>query len=190
MRDIAALGRAKREAVEDPEGFLADLKAGAVGTEGDRLFPGVGPGTGPELDDEDDSSDDDDDQEDEDMEEHQEGEAPKPADGSGDAPRPKRPREKKEKRAWQTLPKPQTVVRCPPINWSQYGVVGESLDRLHAEQLRAPVPGQPLTLGPSGTYEFTGGGSADLPQQRLVGIAAPYTPGRDRIEKKPKGTRR
>ncbi|KAL2262855.1 hypothetical protein VTK26DRAFT_9242 [Humicola hyalothermophila] len=53
---------------------------------------------------------------------------------------------------WRTLPKPQTVVRCPPINWAQYGVVGESLDKLHAEQLAAPTPGTPAVLGPGGTY--------------------------------------
>ncbi|KAG7292223.1 hypothetical protein NEMBOFW57_002258 [Staphylotrichum longicolle] len=56
----------------------------------------------------------------------------------------------------RNLPKPQTVVRCPPINWAQYGVVGDSLDKLHAEQLAAH-PGAPAVLGPGGTYEFKAG---------------------------------
>lgn len=95
--------------------------------------------------------------------------------------------------AWRTLPKPQNVVRCPPINWSQYGVVGESLDKLHAEQQRAPTQGAPATLkpGPGGlTYEFKGEGSSSGEQNRLVGVAAPYAPGKDKLEKKTKGGKR
>ncbi len=92
--------------------------------------------------------------------------------------------------AWRKLPKPQTVVRCPPINWAQYGVVGESLDKLHAEQVAAPTPGVPATLGP-GAYEFKAGDhGAGEPSARLVGIAAPYTPGKDRIEKKSRSGKR
>ncbi|KAL2134758.1 hypothetical protein VTI74DRAFT_10914 [Chaetomium olivicolor] len=109
---------------------------------------------------------------------------------------------------WQSLPKPQTIVRCPPINWSQYGVVGSSLDKLHAEQLAAPTPGQPVVLGPGGTYEFragsgepgssspfavagaggspTVGAGGEQQPQRLVGVAAPYNPLRDKLEKKGK----
>ncbi|KAK4192704.1 hypothetical protein QBC35DRAFT_483095 [Podospora australis] len=102
---------------------------------------------------------------------------------------------KTKKPAWRKLPKPQTVVRCPPINWSQYAVVGESLDKLHAEQVAAPTPGAPLVLGPGGTYDFKLGqqdaaGSSER-SQKLVGIAAPYVPGRDKIDsKKSKGGRR
>jgi len=57
------------------------------------------------------------------------------------------------------LPTPQSVVRCPPINWAQYGVVGDSLEKLHAEQMAAPTPGVPLPLGPGGSYEFISGTS-------------------------------
>ncbi|KAI3556304.1 hypothetical protein CABS01_04440 [Colletotrichum abscissum] len=89
---------------------------------------------------------------------------------------------------WESLPKPQNVVRCPPINWSQYAVVGESLDKIHADQLARPSQGAPATLGPSGTYEFKGepGGN----QRPFIGVAAPYTPGKDRIEKKARGSKR
>ncbi|KAK3949766.1 hypothetical protein QBC32DRAFT_348340 [Pseudoneurospora amorphoporcata] len=152
-------------------------------------------------------------------------------------------------KTWRTLPKPQTVVRCPPINWAQYAVVGESLDKLHREQLAAPTLGVPAVVSPGGMYEFrgtatttpgggnigsgsgsgyavgdntTGTGTADrtttpptvtgtegytnitgqqqIPgdtqgqgqgphiarhqqPQRLIGIAAPYTPGRDKIDR-------
>ncbi|KAK3396488.1 hypothetical protein B0T20DRAFT_417936 [Sordaria brevicollis] len=192
--------------------------------------------------------------------------------------RRKQPRSKNNRRinkqqqqqqpAWRTLPKPQTVVRCPPINWAQYAVVGESLDKLHREQLTAPTLGQPAVFGGGGSspsagsaanygaggagrvYEFRGTGSTgpgiattgtatagaaggaagvgsgditdrrtssatpptmgmtteggyvnpisdnqgqqgqgQIPRlqqqqsQRLVGIAAPYTPGRDQIDR-------
>ncbi|KAK3372512.1 hypothetical protein B0H63DRAFT_485074 [Podospora didyma] len=94
--------------------------------------------------------------------------------------------------AWRKLPKPQTVVRCPPVNWAQYGIVGESLDKLHAEQVAAPTLGAPAVLGPGATYQFKGGDAAAAGARggRLVGIAAPYTPGRDKIDKKAKGGRR
>lgn len=41
------------------------------------------------------------------------------------------------------IPTPQNVVRMPPINWAKYQIVGESLDKMHAEQLRRPSPGEP-----------------------------------------------
>lgn len=101
-------------------------------------------------------------------------------------------REEREKAPWSKLPKPQTVVRCPPINWAQYGVVGESLDKLHAEQIAAPTLGAPVVLGPGGTYEFKAGDAqiSSEPGRRIPGIAAPYAPGKDKIEKKAKGSRR
>jgi hypothetical protein len=73
-------------------------------------------------------------------------------------------------------------VRCPPINWSKYAVVGDSLSKLHAEQLANPPQGSPAVLGANGTYEF----KADAKPDRYVGIAAPYAPGEDKLEKKPK----
>ncbi|KAJ4417763.1 hypothetical protein N0V85_001697 [Neurospora sp. IMI 360204] len=63
-------------------------------------------------------------------------------------------------KTWRTLPKPQTVVRCPPINWAQYAVVGESLDKLHREQITAPTLGVPAVLSPGGVYEFRGTATA------------------------------
>lgn len=87
---------------------------------------------------------------------------------------------------WSQLPARQDVVRCPPINWSQYAVVGESLDKLHAEQRATPNLGVPATMGPGGTYEFKGEGE----RRELVGVAAPYTPGRDKVDKKNKGPKK
>ena len=36
------------------------------------------------------------------------------------------------------IPSPQEVVRCPPIEWAQYHVVGDVLDRMHAERQKKP----------------------------------------------------
>ena len=40
------------------------------------------------------------------------------------------------------IPGSQNVVRMPPINWAQYHIVGESLNKLHEEQRRRPVGGE------------------------------------------------
>lgn len=86
-------------------------------------------------------------------------------------------------REWASLPKKQDVVRCPPINWSQYAVVGESLDKLHNEQVTHPTQGAPFAVGAGGAYEFKGDGK----QERYDGVAAPYAPGKDKIDRKTKG---
>ncbi|KAK1246857.1 hypothetical protein MKX08_000659 [Trichoderma sp. CBMAI-0020] len=88
-------------------------------------------------------------------------------------------------RAWaaQPIPKAQDVVRCPPINWSQYAVVGESLDKLHAEQVAKPTQGTPATVGAGGVYQFKGG---DGKQEEYPGVAAPYAPLKDKIERRTK----
>ena len=37
-----------------------------------------------------------------------------------------------------SIPTPQNIVRCPPINWAKYHIAGEPLDRMHEEQRRRP----------------------------------------------------
>lgn len=100
-------------------------------------------------------------------------------DGNGDV------RMEEEVGGWGRLPTPQNVVRCPPINWNQYAVVGESLDRLHKDQVARPSEGMPQRVGPDGQLFFGGEG---VRRQGDIGVAAPYTPGKDRIEKM--GTRK
>jgi hypothetical protein len=87
---------------------------------------------------------------------------------------------------WEKIPKPQNIVRCPPINWAKYAVVGDSLDKLHKDQQERPTEGTPAKLQPDGSLVFGNGG-----QRRTadVGVAAPYQPGRDKIEKKKGGKR-
>jgi hypothetical protein len=72
---------------------------------------------------------------------------------------------------FETIPQPQNVVRCPPINWAKYHVVGAPLDRMHEEQRRNPTPGDPKR---DETYPAQRG-----PDHML---AAPYRPFVDVLE--------
>ena len=166
---------------------MADLGAGMVRGGGDPVMGMTMGDTSSSS-----SEDDEDDEDDQDRDENMDGAADGSVNGDGNGAPAKRKPNRKPKAStapWAKLPKPQSVVRCPPINWAQYGVVGESLDKLHAEQVAAPTLGMPATLGPGGTFEFKAGDSRE-PARRLVGIAAPYEPGKDKIEKKTKGPRR
>ncbi|EOD47642.1 hypothetical protein UCRNP2_5604 [Neofusicoccum parvum UCRNP2] len=114
-KDIQSLERIKNAAVAQPEAFVEELKSG-------RLKPKrakndlLGPTLNGSLDDAVNESDDSDD------------EARSPRSGP---PPPK----------FGPVPEPQNIFRCPPINWAKYHVVGESLDKLHAEQQKRPSSG-------------------------------------------------
>ncbi|KAH0538868.1 hypothetical protein FGG08_004585 [Glutinoglossum americanum] len=69
------------------------------------------------------------------------------------------------------IPTPQNVVRCPPINWAKYHIVGESLDKLHEEQRRRPTQGEPQRDG----------GGRGVPRAPVAVVAAPYRPFIDRV---------
>lgn len=74
--------------------------------------------------------------------------------------------------AYPMIPSRQNVIRCPPINWAKYEIIGAPLDRLHEAQRRRPSPGEPVREG-------------DLSQVPVPGehsIHAPYDPFRDRLE--------
>ncbi|RYP39698.1 hypothetical protein DL767_002079 [Monosporascus sp. MG133] len=207
--DMVALDRAKNAALADPAAFLRDLAGGRVGVGGDSLFgPGAAGGGGGDSESE---SDLDSESEDADADADADvdvemgdtaglqakavtgAEAPPPPQPSSSTRR-KEPRVKKRsspepeggKRRppppWSALPGKQNVVRCPPINWAQYAVVGESLDRLHSEQQRRPAQGAPAVVGPDGRFEFAAEGAGNTGEPYL-GVAAPYSPLRDRVDR-------
>ncbi|KAF1975787.1 hypothetical protein BU23DRAFT_67589 [Bimuria novae-zelandiae CBS 107.79] len=66
------------------------------------------------------------------------------------------------------IPQPQNVVRCPPVNWAKYHIVGEPLDKLHEEQKRYPGSSEPPR-----TQQGT-----KAPSHR---VAAPYSPFTDGV---------
>ncbi len=84
------------------------------------------------------------------------------------------------KEKWEPFPATQNVVRCPPINWNQYAIVGESLDKLHKDQVERPSEGVPQRVGSDGQLVSGGDG---VRRQADLGVAAPYQVGKDKIEK-------
>jgi hypothetical protein len=184
-RDMVALQTAKTAALADPAAFLADLKGGAVRVGG----PVAGAGGGGSLGDDSDS-DSDADLEDADGGGTARMDVDKGATGAStvgpgtgsehNAMDVDSPPHAKRQKPWNDLPGAQNIYRMPPINWGQYAVAGESLDRLHNEQATRPAQGTPATVTPDGRYEFKGNGK----QEELVGIAAPYDPLRDKLDKK------
>jgi hypothetical protein len=105
---------------------------------------------------------------------------PSQNDDEDDDDEPQETEEKTGPKAWPKLPTPQNIVRCPPINWNQYAVVGESLDKLHADQQARPLEGMPQRFGADGQLSYGGDGQR---RQADLGVAAPYQPGRDKMEK-------
>lgn len=143
QRDMKALEEQKKVALADPEGFANAVAAGKVKTASSGgLFVGPNPDT-----EHDGSSNDD-----------EEGDTGTETD-SHRATRAM---------AFRDIPGPQNVVRCPPVNWAKYHVVGEPLDRMHDEQRRRPDPGQPhVDEEPKPAPEHV--------------IAAPYSPWTDKL---------
>ena len=74
------------------------------------------------------------------------------------------------------IPAPQNIVRCPPVNWAKYHVIGEALDNLHQEQRSRPTLGDPQR-----EYE--------TPREPEHVIAAPYRPWADTTPASPARTR-
>lgn len=197
--DIRKLRDAKNAAMERPLEFARDLAAGQV-KQGDV---GGGRATAAEDSDSDSNSDSDDEEGDVQMKAEDDSKASKSANGlKPSAMKAKSSRKKGKATAtgrsnnagasssktpappqpppWANLPKTQDIVRCPPINWSQYAVQGEVLDRLHNEQLSRPTLGTPAKMGSNGAYEFTGTPNPD-DGKKVEGISAPFDPLRDKI---------
>lgn len=68
---------------------------------------------------------------------------------------------------FQAAPQPQNIVRCPPINWAKYHVLGDTLEKMHAEQKARP------------NFDSSNGINRADPHH----IAAPYSPFTDRISR-------
>ena len=73
-----------------------------------------------------------------------------------------------------SIPAPQSVVRCPPINWAKYHVIGDPLDKLHQEQISRPSAGEPHQ------NHYIPPGAGRVPE---AVISAPYRPFTDGVLK-------
>lgn len=148
------LADTKQRALSNPEGFATALKEGRIRMRGDGLLDPSG------------DADSDEDMEDADQ-------TMKTESGTQAVARVK------DEEKWEPLPTSQNVVRMPPINWEQYGVVGDSLEKLHKDQVARPVEGMPQRMGPDGQFHTGPEGQ----RREYAGVASPYNPLKDRIEK-------
>ena len=151
LRDMKALEQQKMLAVANPEGFADAVATGQVKTtRSGGLFVGPHP----------------------DVSEPANGDLQDGTDTDGDDEKKPTP----QKVEFGDIPGAQNVVRCPPVNWAKYHIVGESLDKLHQEQRARPAPGQPHTDMESGRAA-----------QHV--IAAPYDPWTDTLPESSMRTR-
>ncbi len=159
LADMQKLKQAKEAALADPAAFMGDLQEGRIRKQPDLLFGGSS-----------DSGDDDD------------------ADGKDDeavAEKSKRGDEA-DRRPWRNLPQPQNIARMPPVNFNKYGIVGETLDKIHNEQLSRPPHGSLAAIATDGTFELkTGQAAAD--GKEYLGPAAPYNPLKDKLGQETQG---
>ncbi|KAI4124189.1 MAG: hypothetical protein LQ338_004937 [Usnochroma carphineum] len=143
LRDIRSLERQKKVATADPEGFAKAVTEGKTRTQFVGALdsqPGFGPPRVPSA------------------------QASNGVDRESDTETSQQPHNSK----FENIPGPQNVVRCPPVNWAKYHVIGEPLDALHDDQRRRPLGDQ---------------GTSDELQRRAEEhkIAAPYNPWKDQL---------
>ncbi|KAI9825296.1 MAG: hypothetical protein M1832_001330 [Thelocarpon impressellum] len=195
QRDMQALERLKRRAVADPDRFRRELAAGRIhsgpgskrlfgaqlGDVGNRSSRREGGRSDNEDGDEGDEGDEGDDDEGDEGDEGDDGDDGD--DGTSDASAMDVDSHEDQDEhasvadtsspcAFEPIPTPQKVVRCPPINWAKYHVVGPALDQLHEAQRTRPTPGEPRR---DDERSYLG------EREPETVIAAPYRPFVDRI---------
>lgn len=77
------------------------------------------------------------------------------------------------------IPTPQNIFRCPPINWAKYHVVGESLDKIHAEQIARPPTSDVVGAIASAGEPVNSDGTAVQARNPPYVLSAPYSPFQD-----------
>ncbi|KAF2084008.1 hypothetical protein K490DRAFT_4229, partial [Saccharata proteae CBS 121410] len=150
-KDIKTLESIRNAAVAEPDAFVQELRAGRLRPKHPK--PDI---LGPTLDSSLDA-----------LAHETDSDDTKDGDGHSPASSPSPPPDQKSK--FGPVPEPQNIFRCPPVNWAKYHVVGDSLDKLHAEQQHRPSLSEP------------GRGHAGGRAPHHV-IAAPYSPFTDRLD--------
>jgi hypothetical protein len=147
-RDLKTLQELKTAAVADPEGFTRHLMAQRKQSPNpniDPLGPTLSHSPGPESD----------------------STAGAPDGGNGHKGPYATPAGDSITK-FPPIPQPQNIVRCPPVNWAKYHIVGEPLDKMHEEQRKWPGSSEPPR-----TYQ----GNRAPPHA----VASPYSPFTDGV---------
>lgn len=142
IQDVQTLNRQKGLALSDPEAFAQDLVDGNIRSVTSRNG----------------------------LEAFEEAQGP-PDDENGEDREDElsKPTRDIEKETFGNIPAPQNIVRCPPVNWAKYHVLGNVLDQLHEQQRRQPASGQLQRDMSTTTPHF---------------VAAPYSPWQDKMVEK------
>jgi murein DD-endopeptidase MepM/ murein hydrolase activator NlpD len=126
-RDLKTLEELKAVAVSDPQGFVRSIQAQRIQpskTNNDPLSPTLADVSGSLLDSTFGAEN-----------EQRNGDERKDSvDGESGAD---------SSTKFPTIPQPQNIIRCPPVNWAKYHIVGESLDKMHKEQRQYPGSVEP-----------------------------------------------
>lgn len=157
--DLKTLESIKQLALDDPKHFKTELAAGRLNESRPKLgdIRAI-------LDEEDD--DDEDGEEGVKLGATREDEGTKSPGTDEDTKMDITMKESNTGKSFPRIPGPQSVVRMPPVNWDKYGVVGEPLESMHAQQRR--WPGSTSSLGHDKGREHT--------------IAAPFSPFLDNLD--------
>lgn len=151
LQDIRALDKMKNAAAAHPEEFVKQLAAGKLSTADSRELLSFTP----------EPTSQDTGQQDEMEVSHSDTEASDSRQQSSET----------QEVDFGKIPKPQNIVRMPPVNWAKYHIVGEPLDKLAEEQRRRPTAGEPRRDPPGETQR--------TPEHF---IAAPYRPFVDKLD--------
>ncbi|KAK4507429.1 hypothetical protein PRZ48_001164 [Zasmidium cellare] len=160
--DLKTLESIKQLALDDPKHFKTEFAAGRLNESRPKL------GDLRAILDEDDDDDDEDEEEEEvklGASREDEGMESRPADQDTNMDVTTK-KEANTTKSFPRIPGPQSVVRMPPVNWDKYGIVGEPLENMHAQQRR--WPGSTSSIGQDKGREHT--------------IAAPYSPWLDHLD--------
>ncbi|KAI4102065.1 MAG: hypothetical protein LQ345_007387 [Seirophora villosa] len=142
LRDLKTLERQKRAAVADPEAFSSAVVQGRVKTQSKGVLDAQ-PDFAPSY-------------------------IRDAGASNGQEESDTQTSQHSHSQAFDDIPGPQNVVRCPPINWAKYHIVGKPLDVLHEEQRKRPLSNQDY-------------GNSPPKRAEEHKIAAPYNPWQDRL---------
>ncbi len=78
----------------------------------------------------------------------------------------------------------------PPVNFDKYGIVGEGPGQDPQRAAEPAAQGSLTAIAADGSYKLKAGPAPAADGREYLGPAAPYNPLKDKVERKPKGSKR